>query len=124
MKQVLNSKQLSQLGPYSHIVRAGNTYYFSGQLGINLQTGQMGETIEEQTTFALENIQLLLQEAGLTKNAIVKTLVLLKDIQDFPAMNQIYGNFFDHEPPARSAFQVAALPNNGLVEIEVIAVNE
>ncbi|MGC6770354.1 RidA family protein [Enterococcus sp. LJL128] len=123
MKKTHNSDKLSALGPYSHGVAAqGETVYLSGQLGINHRTKEMGADINAQTRFALENVQLLLSELGLEMKDVVKTLVLLKDIADFQEMNQVYSEFFTEEAPARSAFQVGALPNNGLVEIEVIAV--
>lgn len=123
MKKIINSEKLNVLGPYSHVVAAsGEIFYFSGQLGINPETQEMGKSIQEQTRYALKNIDLLLQQAGLVKENIVKVLVLLKDMADFSEMNQVYGEYFTQEPPARSAFQVAALPSDGLIEIEVIAV--
>lgn len=123
MKETINAAQLSQLGPYSHVVKASGTiYYLSGQLGIDPETKEMGKDIVEQTQNAFKNIDILLKEAGLTKENIVKTLVLLKDINDFEAMNQIYGTYFTEDHPARSAFQVGALPAGGLIEIECIAV--
>lgn len=123
MKKTINSEKLNALGPYSHVVEAqGKTYYFSGQLGINDETKEMGRTIEEQTQNSLQNIDLLLKKCDLTKENVVKTTVLLADIQDFEAMNQVYGSYFTTDCPARSAFEVANLPAKGLVEIEVIAV--
>ncbi|MGO2083262.1 RidA family protein [Vagococcus sp.] len=123
MKKTINSEKLNALGPYSHVVEAqGKTYYFSGQLGINAETKEMGRTIEEQTQNSLQNIDLLLKKCDLTKENVVKTTVLLADIQDFEAMNQVYGSYFTTDCPARSAFEVANLPAKGLVEIEVIAV--
>lgn len=123
MKHIINSNKLSALGPYSHVVEAqGKTYYFSGQLGIDVETKVMGTTIEEQTKNALNNVDLLLAECGLTKANVVKSTVLLSDINNFNAMNEVYGEYFNENPPARSAFEVANLPAAGLVEIEVIAV--
>ncbi|EOL41866.1 hypothetical protein RV11_GL001529 [Enterococcus phoeniculicola] len=121
MKKIIQSPKLSAAGPYSHGIETdGSILFFSGQLGIDPATGKMGETIQEQTVFAIKNIEILLEEANLTKEAVVKTTVFLKDIADFPIMNQLYGEYFS-SLPARSAFQVAALPNDGLIEIEIIA---
>lgn len=123
MKKTINSEKLNALGPYSHVVEAqGKVYYFSGQLGINAETKEMGQTIEAQTENSLANIDLLLKQCELTKADIVKTTVLLTDITNFEAMNQVYGNYFTENCPARSAFEVVNLPAQGLVEIEVIAV--
>eukprot|EP01066_Platyproteum_vivax_P009510 Platyproteum_vivax@DN4192_c0_g1_i1.p1 len=80
--------------------------------------------LDEQVTQVLKNIAAILEEAGVTMREIVKTTVLLKDMNDFPAMNQIYGNHFEIDPPARTCYQVATLPFGALVEIEAIALDK
>lgn len=111
------------LGPYSQAIRANGTIYVSGQLGIDPPTGELAEDdICTQTRQALTNIQAILKEAGTDLSAVVKTTVLLRDIADFTAMNEVYAEFFTQPYPARAAFQVAALPKNAMVEIECIAV--
>ena len=112
------------IGPYSQAVRAsGETIYISGQLPIDPATGGFaGEDIRSQTRQSLTNIQNILKEAGADMGAVVKTTVLLADIEDFAAMNEVYAEFFTAPFPARAAFQAAALPKAARVEIEAVAV--
>lgn len=111
------------IGPYSQAIEAGNTIYVSGQLPIDPATGAFaGEDIKAQTRQSLTNIKNILEEAGTDISAVVKTTVLLSDIANFGAMNEVYAEFFQAPFPARAAFQVAALPKNALVEIECVAV--
>lgn len=111
------------IGPYSQAIQAGNTIYISGQLPIDPKTGEFsGDNIASQTKQSLENIKAILSHTGNDMSSIVKTTVLLKDIGDFAAMNEIYAAYFTGVCPARAAYQVAALPKNALVEIEAIAV--
>ena len=110
------------IGPYAQAVATEKAVYVSGQLPIDPKTGEFaGEGIEEQTRQSLENIRAILEASGLTMDAVVKTTVLLKDIRDFSRMNAVYAGYFQGVFPARAAFQVAALPKDALVEIEVIA---
>ena len=111
------------IGPYSQAIQAGNTIYVSGQLPIDPATGAFaGDDIQSQTKQSLTNIQSILKEAGADMSAVVKTTVLLKNIADFAAMNEVYASFFEAPFPARAAFQAAALPKDALVEIEAVAV--
>ena len=109
------------IGPYSQAIRAGQFLFASGQLGLDPATGDLREGIEAQTRQALANLQAVLSEAGATVANVVKTTIFLADLSHFATVNQLYGEVFGHEPPARSTVQVAALPKGGLVEIEVIA---
>lgn len=110
------------IGPYSQGTKADGIVYVSGQLPINPKTGEFpGQDIEAQTRQSLENVKAVLEAAGMTMANVVKTTVLLADIADFAAMNQVYGAYFEAPYPARAAFQVAALPKGAKVEIEVIA---
>lgn len=127
MKKILASPNApAAIGPYSQGVETtGRTVFVSGQLGINPATGEFaGSDIASQTKQSLENLKTILAEAGMTMDNVVKSTVLLKDIADFGAMNEVYATFFTGDYPARAAFQVGALPKNGLVEIEVVAVEK
>ncbi|GAA0114277.1 MULTISPECIES: RidA family protein [Clostridium] len=124
-KIIHTEKAPAALGPYSQAVKAGNMVYTSGQLAINSATGELvNDDIRKATEQSLNNVKAILEEAGTSMDKVVKTLVLLKDINDFAAMNEVYGTFFTSNPPARSCFQVGALPKDALVEIEVVAIAE
>ena len=111
------------LGPYSQAIKAGNTIYVSGQLGLVPATGEFpGEDIQSQTRQSLTNIQNILAEAGATMANVVETMVLLHDINDFVPMNEVYAEFFEEPYPARAAYEVAAIPKGAKVEIRVVAV--
>ncbi|MCD8121177.1 MAG: RidA family protein [Clostridiales bacterium] len=111
------------IGPYSQGIRGGSTLYVSGQLPIDPKTGVFpSDNIADQTKMSLENVGAILKAAGYDFNDVVKTTVLLDDIQDFGAMNAVYGTYFSEPYPARAAFEVGKLPKNAKVEIEVVAV--
>ena len=111
------------IGPYSQGIKAGNTVYVSGQIPIDPATGEFaGEDIAAQTRQSLTNIREILKAAGADMSDVVKTTVLLKDIADFAAMNEVYAEFFTEPYPARAAFQAAAIPKGALIESEAIAV--
>jgi 2-iminobutanoate/2-iminopropanoate deaminase len=113
------------IGPYSQAIKVGNLLYTSGQIPLDPATGQMvAGGIAEQTTRVMENLKAVLAEAGLDFPNVVKTTVFLQDMNDFAAMNEIYAQYMAPAgvvPPARSTVQVARLPKDSLVEIEVIA---
>ena len=120
---ITSDKAPKAIGPYSVAVRSGNLVFTSGQLGLEPQTGNLVPGgIEAETRQALTNLQHVLAAAGSGMEAVLKTTVFLKDMADFAKMNAIYAEFFQENPPARSAVQVAALPKGGLVEIEAIAI--
>ena len=124
MKKKIESPGLPKaVGPYSSAIQVDNLLFTAGQLGIDPATNQFaGETTQEQTRQALTNISIILETAGFSFDDVVKTTVYLADINEFQQMNEIYAGFFAAPYPARSAFQVAALPRGGKVEIEAIAV--
>ncbi|WP_298065126.1 RidA family protein [uncultured Rikenella sp.] len=123
MKKIIaTSEAPAAVGPYSQAVEAGGTLYISGQLPIDPSTQAMPDGIRAQTEQSLKNIAAILEAAGYTKNDVVKSTVLLKDIADFGAMNEVYAGFYTENPPARVAYEVAALPMGALVEIETVAV--
>ena len=113
------------IGPYSQAIRLGNLLYTSGQIALDPASGQLVPgAIAEQTFRVLENLRAILTAAGTDLAHVVKTVVFLKDMNDFAAMNAVYGRFLAPEgviPPARSTVEVARLPKDALVEIEVIA---
>jgi 2-iminobutanoate/2-iminopropanoate deaminase len=109
------------IGPYSQAIRSGDMLFCSGQLGLDPATGELAEGVEAQADRALRNLQSVLDAAGLGFDDVVKTTIFLADIGDFAAVNAVYARFMPDPPPARSTIQVAALPKNGLVEIEAIA---
>ena len=111
------------IGPYSVAIATDNLVFVSGQLGIDPATGTIVEGgIQAQTRTALTNLKSILTSAGSSLEQVVKTTVFMTDMAQFAAMNAIYAEFFTSDFPARSAIQVAALPNGGIVEVEAIAV--
>lgn len=110
------------LGPYSQAVAAGGFLFASGQLGLDPATGQLaGETAPAQARRALANLQAVVEAAGLTLADAVKTTLYLRRLDDFAAVNEVYGEFFGDRPPARAVAEVSRLPKDALVEIDLIA---
>jgi 2-iminobutanoate/2-iminopropanoate deaminase len=113
------------IGPYSQAVRVGNLIFTAGQIPLDPATGQVvASGITEQTTRVLENLKAILEEAGSSLDRAVKATVFLKDINDFAAMNAVYGAYLGTEgaePPARTTIEVSRLPRNVLVEIDLVA---
>ena len=119
---ILTDRGPKPIGPYSQAIRANGFLYVSGQVALDPKTGEMtGTEIRQQTERTLENVKGILEAAGSNLHHVVKTTVFLKDMNDFAAMNEIYAKYFASVPPARSTVQVARLPKDALVEIEVIA---
>jgi 2-iminobutanoate/2-iminopropanoate deaminase len=123
MKKIISTSDAPQaIGPYSQGVRVGSTIYFSGQIPLDPKTGQLvSGDIKVQAKRVMENIGGLLRAEGLNYDDIVKTTIFLADINDFQAVNEIYGSYFKQAPPARSTVQAGALPKGAGLEIEVIA---
>ncbi|WP_367707511.1 RidA family protein [Helicobacter pylori] len=124
MKEVIHSTLAPKaIGPYSQAIATNDLVFVSGQLGIDVSTGEFkGADIHSQTTQSMENIKAILKEAGLGMDSVVKTTILLKSLDDFSVVNEIYGSYFTEPYPARATFQVAKLPKDALVEIEAIAI--
>jgi len=113
------------IGPYSQAVVVGDFVFTSGQIPIDPQTGAFVEGgIAEQTERVIRNLAEVLRAAGTSLEGVVKTTVFLADMNDFAAMNEVYGRFFLSEPPARSTVEAARLPRDARVEIEAIAVRK
>ncbi len=123
MSTIINTPNApAPIGPYNQAVMAGNMLFVSGQIALDVQSGELILTdITTETTKVLENVKAILTEAGLDFSHIVKTSIFLKDMGDFAQVNEIYGSYFTNNYPARETVQVAALPKNVNVEISVIA---
>ncbi|MFP3042652.1 RidA family protein [Treponema primitia] len=123
-KAIATTKAPAAIGPYSQAISAGGFLYISGQLPIDAETGKMGGNIGEQARASLQNIDNILQEAGLSRNNVVKTTIFLKNLADFETVNKIYGEFFAGSVfPARSTIEISRLPRDASIEIEAIACN-
>lgn len=123
MKKVISTENAPKaIGPYSQAIEAGGVLYVSGQLPVDPVTGVIPESISEQTEQTLKNIGSILSAAGYSFDNVVKSTVLLADMDDFAAMNEVYSRFYKGQMPARVCYQVAKLPKNAKVEIDVIAI--
>lgn len=123
MKKIVNTdKAPAAIGPYAQAIQAGGLVITSGQLPIDPATGAFPEGIQAQTRQSLTNVKSILEAAGAGMDSVIKTTVFLSDMNNFGAMNEVYATFFTEGSfPARSAVEVARLPKDALVEIEVIA---
>src|SRR5436190_19091371 len=125
MKEIIATNDAPQaIGPYSQAVRAGNMIFASGQIPLDPATKEfVPGGAAEQTEQVLKNLTAVFAAAGVGLDQVVKTTVLLADMNDFTAMNEVYGKYFGHDPPARATVQAARLPRDARVEIEAIAVH-
>ncbi len=122
MKEAISSNKAPQaIGPYSQAVRLGEWVFVSGQLGLSPQGELVSENAAEQTRQALDNIRAILREAGLNMEHVVQVTIFLTDLEEFPAVNEVYTKYFTPPYPARCCVGVNALPRNGKVEIAAIA---
>ena len=123
MKEVvLTARGPKPIGPYSQAIKANGFLFVSGQIALDPKSGEfVGTDVRQQTERVLENLKAILEAAGTSLKHVLKTTVFLKDMNDFPAMNETYAKFFNTTPPARSTVQAARLPKDALVEIDVIA---
>jgi 2-iminobutanoate/2-iminopropanoate deaminase len=124
MKRVIDTKNApAAIGPYSQAIEINGTLYISGQIPVNPSSGKVVEGgIVEQTKQVMKNIGAILEAAGYNYSDVVKSTCLLASMDDFKAMNEVYGSYYKENPPARAAFAVKALPMGVLVEIETLAV--
>lgn len=125
LKKIINTaKAPKAIGPYNQAVKAGSTLYVSGQLGLDPKTMEfVGSDVESQSEQVFKNMDAILSEAGMTFANVVKTTVLLSDINDFAKVNVVYQQYFKEPYPARAAYAVANLPKLAKVEVEAIAVD-
>ena len=125
IKEIIRTdKSPKAIGPYSQAVKTANLLFISGQLPLSPISGEIPPGIKAQTGQALENLKAILLAAGVSLEAVVKTTVFLKNLDDFQAMNEVYQTHFDSDPPARSTVQVARIPRDALIEIEAVSVLE
>ena len=123
MKKIIFTENAPKaIGPYSQAVEVNGTLYISGQVPLNPETGKMPEGIKEQTEQVMKNIGAILEAAGYSFENVVKSTCLLSDMDNFQAMNEVYGSYYKENPPARAAYGVVKLPLGALIEIETIAV--
>lgn len=118
-KIIQTNKAPGAIGPYSQGVQAGNLLFISGQIPINPETGELViGTIEEETKQVLENFKAIVEEGGASLKDVIKTTIFIKDMEQFGAINGVYGQYFTQNPPARATVEVARLPKDVNVEIE------
>lgn len=121
-KEIINTKAApAAIGPYSQGVKIGNMVFTSGQLPINPENGELVEEPGKAAERALENVKAILEQAGSSLEKVIKTVIYLRDMNDFTVVNEVYSKYFSSNQPARSCVQVAKLPKNGVLEIEAIA---
>ncbi|MGM0846980.1 MAG: RidA family protein [Bacillota bacterium] len=121
MRSISTSKAPAAIGPYSQGIIVNNLFYSSGQIPLTAEGVMIEGSVEDQTHQVFKNLTAVLEEAGSSLDTVVKATVFIKDMNDFGAINEVYGQYFDIHKPARSCVEVARLPKDALVEIEVIA---
>ncbi|MFV0505078.1 MAG: RidA family protein [Lachnospirales bacterium] len=124
MKTIINTEKApGAIGPYCQGVNVNGTVYTSGQLPIDMATGELElKDIKKAAKNSMDNIKAILEDQGYSMDDVVKTLIFITDLADFADINEVYGSYFTGNPPARSCVQVAALPKGAKVEIEAIAI--
>lgn len=120
-KQVVTMNAPAAIGPYSQAIRVGDFIYTSGQLPIDMESGQLETDVKKATKVALKNLESILKAEGCDLSKVVKTTVFIQNMDDFGEINEVYANFFEDVPPARSCVEVAKLPKGAVLEIEAIA---
>jgi 2-iminobutanoate/2-iminopropanoate deaminase len=121
MKMIQTSEAPQAIGPYSQGIVVNNLFFSSGQIPLTPSGEMVKGDIKEQTHQVFRNLQAVLKEAGASLDTVVKATVFLKNMDDFAAVNEVYGQYFSKHKPARSCVEVARLPKDALVEIEVVA---
>ena len=123
-KTIINTtKAPAPIGPYNQAVLAGDTLYISGQIPINPETGELNNaTLQDETHQCMKNLGAILVEAGMSFSNVVKSTIFITDMKRFAEINEVYGQYFTENPPARETVQVAALPKFVTVEISMIAI--
>ncbi|MDY4252769.1 MULTISPECIES: RidA family protein [unclassified Clostridium] len=121
-KEIISTSNApSAIGPYSQGIKIGDMIFTSGQIPVNPSTGEVVTEIKEATKQSLENVKAILEAAGSSLEKVVKVVVFIKDMNDFAQVNEVYGEYFIENPPARSCVEVARLPKDCVIEIEAIA---
>ena len=121
-REIISTKNAPQaIGPYSQGIKIGDFIFTSGQIPINPETGELVSDIQKATRQSLENVKAVLEAAGTTLRNVVKVSIFVKDMNDFALVNEVYAEYFNENPPARSCVEVARLPKDAVIEIEAIA---
>ena len=122
-KKVISTAEAPEaIGPYSQAIQAGDVLYCSGQVALDPSSGELvGASVSEQTKRCLENLKAVVEEGGSGFDRVVKVTAYLTDIKDFPEFNEVYGQYFSQDPPARATVGVAALPKGARVEVDCVA---
>ncbi|TDM25658.1 RidA family protein [Macrococcoides caseolyticum] len=121
MKNVFSKNVPEAIGPYCHAVVVNNMVYTSGQIPLTLQGELVSEDVQEQTKQVLDNLSAVLKDSGASLDSVVKTTIFISDMNDFPLINEVYGEYFNAHLPARSCVEVSRLPRDVKVEIEAVA---
>lgn len=123
IKEIISTKKSpAAIGPYSQAVKVGDLLFTSGQLPIVPETGEIiSSDVRKATERSIENLKAILEEAGSSLDKVIKTVIFLRDINDFAIVNEVYEKYFNSNQPARSCVQVAKLPKDGILEIEAVA---
>ncbi|UBH15319.1 RidA family protein [Macrococcus armenti] len=121
MKNVISKNAPAAIGPYCHAVVVNNMVYTSGQIPLTLQGELVSDDVQAQTKQVLENLSAVLKDSGASLDSVVKTTIFISDMNDFPLINEVYGEYFHTHLPARSCVEVSRLPKDVKVEIEVVA---
>lgn len=121
MESIFAKNAPAAIGPYSHAVVVNNMVYTSGQIPLTIDGEVIGDDVAEQTKQVLENLSAVLEESGSNLNSVVKTMIFISDMNDFPIINEVYGEYFNEHLPARSCVEVSRLPKDVKVEIEAVA---
>ncbi|QXE01281.1 RidA family protein [Terribacillus sp. DMT04] len=123
MRNIIQTDKAPQaIGPYSQAIETAGTVYISGQIPLNPETGEMAESITEQTEQVMKNLTAILDQAGLSFDQVVKTTIFLTSLDDFAAVNEVYGRYLSEPYPARATVEISKLPKGANVEIEAMAV--
>jgi 2-iminobutanoate/2-iminopropanoate deaminase len=123
MRNIIQTDKAPQaIGPYSQAIETAGTVYISGQIPLNPETGEMAESITEQTEQVMKNLTAILDEAGLSFDQVVKMTIFLTSLDDFAAVNEVYGRHLSEPYPARATVEISKLPKGANVEIEAVAV--
>ena len=121
MKTINTNKAPEALGPYSHAMVVNNLVFTSGQIPLDTEGNIVSDDVKEQTKQVLENLSVVLGEAGSDLESVVKATIFISDMNEFQQINEVYGSYFSEHQPARSCVEVARLPKDVKVEIEVVA---
>ena len=120
MKTINTNKAPEALGPYSHALVVNNLVFTSGQIPLDTEGNIVSDDVKEQTKQVLDNLSVVLEEAGSDLNSVVKATIFISDMNEFQQINEVYGSYFSEHQPARSCVEVARLPKDVKVEIEVV----